>query len=182
LSITRPVCIVSSPKVSGLPRQLSLSTAIKQASNSRATLNLPITTLNNFTAGQYSNNITMTSPTTHTAMPGAFNFSRDQGAPPRISGAKSHVFQPPSSPSASSSLYLARSATSSAMSYEHISTNTRKKRSRTDYYKEQTPESDLLGGDPGSPMPFVNTRYALAGGMDTPTLKAAERYEGSEQR
>lgn len=66
------------------------------------------------------------------------------------------------------------------MSYEHISTNTGKKRSRTDYYKEQTPESDLLGGDPGSPMPFVNTRYALAGGMDTPTLKAAERYEGSE--
>ena len=66
------------------------------------------------------------------------------------------------------------------MSYEHVPTNIGKKRSRNDYYKEQTPDSDLLGGDPGSPMPFVNTRYALAGGMDTPTLKAAERYEASE--
>lgn len=65
------------------------------------------------------------------------------------------------------------------MSYEHVSTNIGKKRSRPDYYKEQTPDSDAPG-DPGSPMPFVNTRYALAGGMDTPSLKAADRYEGSE--
>ncbi|KIN08151.1 hypothetical protein OIDMADRAFT_175017 [Oidiodendron maius Zn] len=113
-------------------------------------------------------------------MPGAFNFTRDQGAPPRLSGAKSHIFQPPSTPSASSSLYLARSTTSSAMSYEHVSSNTGKKRSRTDYYKEQTPDSDAVVGDPGSPMPFVNTKYALAGGLDTPTLKAAEQYEASE--
>jgi hypothetical protein len=64
------------------------------------------------------------------------------------------------------------------MSYEHVSTNTGKKRSRADSYREQTPERTLR--DPGSPTPFVNTRYALAGGMDTPTLKAAERYEASE--
>ena len=41
------------------------------------------------------------------------------------------------------------------------------------------------GGDdwvPGSPQPFVNTRYQLAGGMDTPTLAAAQaqEQEGSE--
>jgi hypothetical protein len=66
------------------------------------------------------------------------------------------------------------------MSYEHISTNTGKKRSRADYYREQTPDSDAPAADPGSPTPFVSTRYALAGGMDTPSLKAAERYEASE--
>jgi hypothetical protein len=31
--------------------------------------------------------------------------------------------------------------------------------------------------DTGSPMPFVNTRYTLAGGMDTPTLKTAQDYD-----
>lgn len=122
----------------------------------------------------------MASPTTHSSMPGAFNFTRDQGAPPRMSGAKSHLFQPPSSPSASSSLYLARSTTSSAMSYEHVSTNTGKKRSHANYYNEQTPDRDVMGADPGSPMPFVNTRYTLAGGMDTPTLKSAQQYEAGE--
>jgi hypothetical protein len=66
------------------------------------------------------------------------------------------------------------------MSYEHVSSNTGKKRSRTDYYKEQTPDVDAAFEDPGSPLPFVNTRYALAGGLDTPTLKAAEQYEASE--
>jgi hypothetical protein len=66
------------------------------------------------------------------------------------------------------------------MSYEQIPTNIGKKRSRADYFKEQTPDGDIPAEDPGSPMPFVNTRYALAGGMDTPSLKAAERYEASE--
>lgn len=112
-------------------------------------------------------------------MPGAFTIGRDQGAAPRISGTKA-FFQPPSTPSASSSLYLARSATSSAMSYEHVSTNTGKKRSRADSYRERSVDSDVPVADPGSPTPFVNTRYALAGGMDTPSLKAAERYEASE--
>lgn len=33
------------------------------------------------------------------------------------------------------------------------------------------------GDDPGSPQPFVNTRYLLKGGMDTPTLRAAQLHE-----
>lgn len=122
----------------------------------------------------------MSSPTTHSNMPGAFNFPRDHGAAPRVSGAKSHLFQPPRTPSASasSSLYLTRSATSSMMSYDQPSINGSRKRSHGDYHREQTPNREPPV-DPGSPLPFVNTRYALAGGMDTPTLKAAEQFEAS---
>jgi len=118
-------------------------------------------------------------------VPGAFSFSYPQNpkepAPPRLSGAKSHIFQPPRprtpTISASSSLILTRSATS-AMSteYQHIP-NAGRKRTRLDYNDgRQTPEPQR-GGDPGSPQPFVNTRYLLKGGMDTPTLKAAQLHE-----
>ena len=111
-------------------------------------------------------------------MPGAFNFAqRDHGAVPRLSGAKSHIFQPPRTPSvsASSSLYLARSATGSAMSTDQYpSANAGRKRSRVDY-DAQTPNDDCAAGEaPGSPVPFVNTRYVLAGGMDTPGLTASK--------
>ena len=34
--------------------------------------------------------------------------------------------------------------------------------------------------DPGSPMPFVNTRYQIAGGLDTPTAQMAGYFEESE--
>jgi hypothetical protein len=68
------------------------------------------------------------------------------------------------------------------MSYEQVSANAGRKRTRTDYFQEQPLSNkydsyDTPGADPGSPMPFVNTRYMLAGGMDTPTLKRAEEEE-----
>ena len=121
----------------------------------------------------------MTQGSPSTVMPGAFHFSYlDQGSAPKLSGAKSHIFQPPHTPtaSASSSLYLTRSATGSAMSteYQQVRPPTGKKRSRFDYdSRAQTPTRDEELLDPASPMPFVNTRYVIKGGLDTPNLKAA---------
>ncbi|RDW58106.1 hypothetical protein BP6252_13517 [Coleophoma cylindrospora] len=107
-------------------------------------------------------------------MPGAFGleFHQDAGSLPRVSGAKSHIFQPPRTPSSSaaSSLYLSRSI-------EDRSIAGNRKRSRAEY-ATTTPVMDDWGSrsvemtDPGSPMPFVNTKYKIAGGMDTPSWAA----------
>ncbi|KAE9363397.1 hypothetical protein N431DRAFT_433472 [Stipitochalara longipes BDJ] len=138
------------------------------------------------------------------AMPGAFNFHPREPAAPRLSGAKSHIFQPPRTPSASasSSLILTRS-TQSVMSLSSAGDAGRpkfaaRKRTLEDYNGgDQTPRNgdgyfgwDGRGGNggfdgtaegegwmPASPRPFVNTRYALAGGMDTPSLAAAREVE-----
>ncbi|RDL38896.1 uncharacterized protein BP5553_03236 [Venustampulla echinocandica] len=130
-------------------------------------------------------------------IPGAFDMTlqRDRGATPRLSGAKSHIFHPPRahSDSASSSMILTRSTTS-IISTSTANTSTSRtgwvgprKRSRAEAGNETPPReeewpasmvnsSEAAGADlrPGSPMPFVNTKYVLAGGMDTPTLKAAQ--------
>ncbi|EKD15329.1 uncharacterized protein L3040_001698 [Drepanopeziza brunnea f. sp. 'multigermtubi'] len=127
------------------------------------------------------------------AMPGAFDF-HTAPAPPRLSGAKSHIFQPPRTPSASasSSLIMTRS-TSSVMSISSVGDRptrpTQRKRTREEYSGLETPRTGYSGGGedwdnvreeggcmPGSPRPFVNTRYALAGGLDTPSAaqQAAE--------
>lgn len=139
------------------------------------------------------------------AMPGAFNLhsnTRDHtAAPPRLSGAKSHIFQPPRTPgtSASSSLILTRS-TPSVMSLSSggdrsgSSRFATRKRNLEEYNSgTTTPRNDgyrgvdysgmedaAEGWIPGSPQPFVNTRYQLAGGMDTPSLAAAHALEGNE--
>lgn len=128
----------------------------------------------------------MTKSSPPTAMPGAFHFSYlDQSSVPKPSGTKSHVFQPPHTPSASasSSLYLTRSATGSAMStdYHHVS-NAGRKRARVDNDSSAqlaSRDEDLMY--PASPMPFVNTRYIIKGGMDTPTLAAARMHESTSE-
>lgn len=112
-------------------------------------------------------------------MPGAFNIStqRDAGATPRLSGAKSHIFQPPRtrSDSASSSLILTTSTSTNTSNRPGLAP---RKRSRAESPRamESSEYGNGYDGDslrcPGSPMPFVNTKYVLAGGMDTPTLKA----------
>lgn len=133
-------------------------------------------------------------------MPGAFNFhstSRDVPTPPRLSGAKSHVFQPPRTPgaSASSSLMLTRS-TMSVLSLSSAGDRAGKcgprKRNLEEYNSGTvTPRNDgpseyagmedtVEGWIPGSPQPFVNTKYQLAGGMDTPSLSAAQAVEANE--
>ncbi|OBT52880.1 hypothetical protein VE04_05520 [Pseudogymnoascus sp. 24MN13] len=45
-----------------------------------------------------------------------------------------------------------------------------------------TGDSIAMSGslDPGSPLPFVNTRYQIAGGLDTPSAAAAHYFEESE--
>jgi hypothetical protein len=126
-------------------------------------------------------------------IPGAFNVvqHRDHGSAPRLSGVNSHLFRPPKvrADSASSSMSLTRSTASISRS---ISTTPirpglggGRKRSRTEV---ETPEAvqddwpstmvdstEAIGAEicPGSPLPFANSRYVLAGGMDTPTMKAA---------
>lgn len=52
-----------------------------------------------------------------------------------------------------------------------------RKRSRVDY-DVQTPNDDWAAPEaPGSPVPFVNTRYVLAGGMDTPGETASKEED-----
>jgi hypothetical protein len=130
----------------------------------------------------------MTRAASYSSMPGAF-------APSENAGPKAHLFQPPRTPSASSSLYLARSTTSILSEPFERPTIIGKKRSRHDYSVESnaTPLSimgDWSNGmetsdsmarsesmDPGSPIPFVNTRYQLAGGLDTPTAAATAAHD-----
>lgn len=115
-------------------------------------------------------------------------------------GPKSHLFQPPRTPSASSSIYLSRSTASISMLSDRSDrpAMTSRKRSRMDYSVEDITapvsvmpdwsngmeSSDTMARsesmDPGSPIPFVNTRYQLAGGLDTPTAAAAHDIERSE--
>ncbi|KAG0649476.1 hypothetical protein D0Z07_4290 [Hyphodiscus hymeniophilus] len=117
-------------------------------------------------------------------MPRAFNMShRDAVEVPRPSrGAKSQIFQPPPgrthSISASSSQYLTRSSNNLAMSIDDLSpANAGRKRSRIDYdFRPANDEWDA----PESPAPLVNTRYVLAGGLDTPGVAASKAEDVTE--
>jgi hypothetical protein len=61
----------------------------------------------------------------------------------------------------------------------HTVANAGRKRSRVDY--DVRPNDDWAAGDaPGSPVPFVNTKYALAGGMDTPGVAASKAEDIAE--
>ncbi|KAG9238933.1 hypothetical protein BJ875DRAFT_274434 [Amylocarpus encephaloides] len=125
--------------------------------------------------------------------PGAFNVAqhRDHGSAPRLSGAKSHIFRPPRTrpDSAANSMILSRSTASP--STPNSTTPSRpggfgtRKRSRTeaesslatdDWSSALVDSHEAAGAEvcPGSPRPLVNTKYVLAGGMDTPTMKAAQ--------
>jgi hypothetical protein len=133
----------------------------------------------------------MALPAPYPEMPGTFIQSDYHAGP------KSHLFQPPRTPSASSSLYLSRSTMSLVSDADHY-TVTSRKRTRHEYCVESnaTPNSvmaDWSNGmgigdpmaisdcpDPGSPMPFVNTRYQLAGGLDAPSAAAAREADQSE--
>ena len=107
-------------------------------------------------------------------------------------GAKSHIFQPPPT-SATSSLHLSHASLSISASQDHRS-NSKRKRSRCDEKISNTIQSsstselstdawsNMACDSPSksawdlpesmeSPAPFVNERYRLAGGLDTPTSK-----------
>lgn len=109
----------------------------------------------------------------------------DSTLPPKLdihADAKSHLFQPPRTPSASTSLH--RSAAFPFTEYE--GGNTSRKRARQDSYisdrsmsnsyttnawspSESALSSAMISPRVMSPVPFVNTQYKLAGGLDTPT-------------
>ena len=111
-------------------------------------------------------------------------------------GAKSHFFQPPKTPSTSSSLHTSILS----LPPQHVNLSASRKRSRchsllpdqvtpfqiqshaspTDlsYHPSSALESSLSM----SPVPFVNERYRLAGGLDTPTARLTMNEEGREYR
>lgn len=120
-------------------------------------------------------------------MPGACTF--DSSLPPKLDvAAKSLFFQPPKTPSASTSL---RKATPS-LSYHHDHASTSRKRLRhydptTGTSPQSHPWSDMAVSStpldtPGamSPMPFVNSEYELAGGLDTPTAARSSAMDHGE--
>lgn len=130
----------------------------------------------------------------NSAMPGSF--SLEITLPPKLDlnvGAKSNIFQLPTTPSASSSLYISRASISS-----HTDSATRsRKRSRHESCSSAQPRpctstangwSPKISGPspnlatPGttSPASFVNTRYKLAGGLDTPTAFASALEESED--
>ncbi len=114
--------------------------------------------------------------------------------PPKLdttAGGRSHLFQPPPQTPASPYEY---SSSTFASSNVGSFTNCGLKRARHDsesYFT--TPYSATASGwsnisaassilhstDLASPAPLVNTRYALAGGLDTPGLAAASSYDGA---
>lgn len=132
----------------------------------------------------------------HTVMPGSFTF--DTTLPPKLDinvGATSHFFLPPKTPSASTSLH--KSTTS--LSTQDVGRYPSRKRSRYDSYMsdQATPFSaqshawssispttvSLETPEAMSPVPFVSTKYELAGGLDTPAAarsSAMERGDDSE--
>lgn len=130
------------------------------------------------------------------AMPGAFSF--ETTLPPKLDvnvGAKSHIFQPPKTPSASSSLYKSGSV---RLDRDDGSTTSRK-RSRQDStpsgqtrphsitshaWSDMAYDSPSTLDTPGaqSPAPFVNTQYTLADGLDTPTAAMASAMDRGDYR
>ena len=129
-------------------------------------------------------------------MPGSFTF--DTTLPPKLDinvGATSHFFLPPKTPSASTSLHKS----TNSFSTQDVGRYPSRKRSRYDSYMsdQATPFSaqshawssispttpSLETPEAMSPVPFVSTKYELAGGLDTPAAarsSAMERSDDSE--
>ncbi|KAI9654181.1 MAG: hypothetical protein M1829_000963 [Trizodia sp. TS-e1964] len=123
----------------------------------------------------------MARSTAHSYMPGTFISDSnvfDYTLPPKLDttsvGAKTLIFQPPRTPSASDSLH--RSNKTPIIESRESSVKASRKRSRQDYSADDYPMPGASGRDGAryasrsamSPEPLVNTRYILAGGLDTP--------------
>ena len=100
-------------------------------------------------------------------------------------GSRSHFFQPPNTSSVSTPLQRS----SSDLRFHQDEGSSTKKRSRNDSLQStlSTPQSVTPGAwssistreasEITSPIPFVNTRYRLAGGLDTPPTAIASGFE-----
>ncbi|KAL9087047.1 MAG: hypothetical protein Q9165_006875 [Trypethelium subeluteriae] len=111
----------------------------------------------------------------------------------RTTGSKSHLFQPPRTPSTPYS-----SGADSRITYGYFENSNNRKRSRPssshndnklatprpsqrrDWSHAPAESSITCSADAVSP-PLVDTRYVLAGGLDTPTLQAAALEEQRER-
>ncbi|KAH0558453.1 hypothetical protein GP486_004888, partial [Trichoglossum hirsutum] len=121
-----------------------------------------------------------------TTLPGSYlpdldvAFDNTTLAHPSTAGAHSHFFQPPYTPSASSSVY--RDTDTDAASTTTMGTTTTsssRKRARQEY-PDASWSSDLTAAGCASPVPLANTKYRLAGGLDTPMAVEEEaREEGN---
>ncbi|KAI9797769.1 MAG: hypothetical protein M1825_005703 [Sarcosagium campestre] len=145
----------------------------------------------------------MTASSPRLSIPGSFisdGALYDRSLPPKLDinvGTLSHIFRPPNTPSAASSLHL--STTSVTERHAERSSKRSRKRHLSDTLGEVhstlTPTSlgddfsfspSLTGKTPEhvtdrmSPIPFANTRYTLRGGSDTPTSMAAAAVEMKE--
>lgn len=125
-------------------------------------------------------------------MPGSSSY--DTILPPKLDinvGAHSHFFQPPKTSSASSSLY--RSNASFSAQDANLITSRKRSRHNSCSSEQATPYRVLSHTSPNdasctpsalessvsmSPVPFVNTQYRLAGGLDTPTARPTMDEEG----
>lgn len=125
-----------------------------------------------------------TTPTYRT-IPGSFTIER---TPPSKLDTKPrerpHLYQ---TPSASSSLHLSTTSSTNGTSDDNSSRSRKRLRSDSASFESSiapysaTPSgwTDLASGQSSftSPAPFVNTRYTLAGGLDTPAAAAASAFE-----
>ncbi|KAL8829536.1 MAG: hypothetical protein Q9191_001963 [Dirinaria sp. TL-2023a] len=116
-------------------------------------------------------------------MSGSFSFEKSSQPPIDLQvGANVHIFQPPRTPSASTLLYQSTDSSACSDADQHQ----KRKRPRSSLHAAE-PSNDyslskerfaLETPSAVSPAPFVNTRYTLAGGLDTPTtaLSSANEY------
>ncbi|KAI9843423.1 MAG: hypothetical protein M1838_002629 [Thelocarpon superellum] len=131
-------------------------------------------------------------PSRHPSIPGSFVTDGTMHEATQASkldppvGARSRIFQPPHTPSASASSSLHRSTGSLDGDCFCPTNRGGRKRARADEMNANATPASLGGSpwadtvpsivgsaEPCSPLPFVNTRYRLAGGLDTPTARLA---------
>ena len=110
----------------------------------------------------------------HVAMPGSLNC--DTTLPPKLDinvGARSHFFQSPSTPSASSSLHQSTFSPSTP-SFDSSSSSRKRLRHDSLIANKDIRSSAASRGSlrAHSPPLFVETKYELAGGLDTPRTAA----------
>ncbi|MCJ1366899.1 hypothetical protein MMC16_006030 [Acarospora aff. strigata] len=96
------------------------------------------------------------------------------------------IYQPPHTPSAISPLNLSTASLTSETTDETVIRSRKRLRRDSTTFDRTTPYSasangwaDLASGQSSttSPAPFVNTKYLLAGGLDTPSAAAASAFE-----
>ncbi|KAI9795033.1 MAG: hypothetical protein M1816_000053 [Peltula sp. TS41687] len=116
---------------------------------------------------------------------------QDETLPPKLDinvGPKSHIFQPPRTPSARSSLFrsssspnvrspLVSAAASASPKRPRLPGELRGRPSTSSLHMDSASASMVGSASFASPAPLVNTKYLLAGGLDTPTSAAALAYE-----